>query len=233
MVDFIIAAVCQRKIGQSKFVVLRITVLDQRPLYRWGHRLTNIFCKAFGRLDARDIHHIPKEGGVLLVSNHVSFLDPVIVGSAANREIHFMARSNAFDIPGLGKLISMYNAYPVNRGAPDLGALRKTISLLKAGNVVLMFPEGTRSVDGTLEARGRCLFYFAHRAAYRLFPLFIAGRTDAPRNSKRLRRAKLTVAFGEPLELSAPESETKREMYQEMGNQMMEAIADLRDELLR
>ena len=62
---------------------------------------------------------------MLFVSNHVSFLDPVIVGSAASREIHFMARSNAFDIPGLGKLISLYNAYPVNRGAPDLGALRK------------------------------------------------------------------------------------------------------------
>ena len=205
-----------------------------RPLYRWGHRLTNIFCKTFGRLDARGVHHIPKEGGVLLVSNHVSFLDPVIIGSAANREIHFMARSNAFDIPALGKLISIYNAYPVNRGAPDLGALRKTISLLKAGNVVLMFPEGTRSVDGTLgKARdGAC--FIAHRAGVPTIPVYHSGAERMlPRNSKRLRRAKLTVAFGEPLELSAPESETKREMYQLMGNQMMEAIADLRDELLR
>ncbi|MXY99783.1 1-acyl-sn-glycerol-3-phosphate acyltransferase, partial [Candidatus Poribacteria bacterium] len=205
-----------------------------RPLYRWGHRLTNIFCKGFGRLEARDVHHIPKDGGVLLVSNHVSFLDPVIVGSAANREIHFMARSNAFDIPGLGKLISMYNAYPVNRGAPDLGALRKTISLLKAGNVVLMFPEGTRSVDGTLgKARdGAC--FIAHRAGVPTIPVYHSGAERMlPRNSKRIRRAQLTVIFGEPLKLTAPESETKREMYQMMGNQMMEAIADLRDELLR
>ena len=204
-----------------------------RPLYRWGHRLTNIFCKTFGRLEARGVEHIPKAGGVLLVSNHVSFLDPVIVGSAANREIHFMARSNAFDIPGLGKLISMYNAYPVNRGAPDLGALRKTISLLKAGNVVLMFPEGTRSVDGTLgKARdGAC--FIAHRAGVPTIPVYHSGAERVlPRNSNRLRRAKLTVVFGEPLELIALESETKREMYQKMGNQMMEAIADLRDELL-
>lgn len=204
-----------------------------RPLYRWGHRLTNIFCKTFGHLEARGVQHIPKAGGVLLVSNHVSFLDPVIVGSAANREIHFMARSNAFDIPGLGKLISIYNAYPVNRGAPDLGALRKTISLLKAGNVVLMFPEGTRSVDGTLgKARdGAC--FIAHRAGVPTIPVYHRGAERVlPRNSKRLRRAKLTVVFGEPLELIASESETKREMYHEMGNQMMEAIADLRDELL-
>ena len=183
-----------------------------------------------GHLEVQGVHHIPKEGGVLLVSNHVSFLDPVIVGSAANREIHFMARSTAFDIPGLGKLISAYNAYPVNRGAPDLGALRKTISLLKAGNVVLMFPEGTRSVDGTLgKARdGAC--FIADRAGVPTIPVFHSGAEQMlPRNSRRLRRAQLRVTFGEPLELVAEEFETRREMYQQMGNQIMEAIADLRD----
>ena len=201
-----------------------------RAFYRWGHRLTNIFCKTMGHLEAQGIHHIPREGGVLLVSNHVSFLDPVIVGSAANREIHFMARSTAFDIPGLGKLISLYNAYPVNRGAPDLGALRKTIALLKAGNVVLMFPEGTRSVDGTLgKARdGAC--FIADRAGVPTIPVFHSGAERMlPRSSKRLRRTKLSVTFGEPLDLITGEFETKRERYQQMGNQIMEAIADLRD----
>lgn len=201
-----------------------------RAFYRWGHRLTNIFCKTMGHLEVQGIHHIPREGGVLLVSNHVSFLDPVIVGSAANREIHFMARSTAFDIPGLGKLISLYNAYPVNRGAPDLGALRKTIALLKAGNVVLMFPEGTRSVDGTLgKARdGAC--FIADRAGVPTIPVFHSGAERMlPRSSSRLRRTKLSVTFGEPLELITGEFETKRERYQQMGNQIMEAIADLRD----
>ena len=204
-----------------------------RPIYRWGHRLTSLFCKTVGRLEAEGVEHIPREGGVLLVSNHVSFLDPVIVGSAASREIHYMARSNAFDIPGLGKLIAAYNAYPVNRGAPDLGALRKTISLLQAGNVVLMFPEGTRSVDGTLgKARdGAC--FIAHRAGVPTLPVFHSGAEQVlPRNSKRLRRSKLRVIFGEPLELTTEEFETRREMYQHMGNQMMEAIADLRDQML-
>lgn len=203
-----------------------------RSIYRWGHRLTSLFCKTVGRLKAQGIEHIPREGGVLFVSNHVSFLDPVIVGSAASREIHYMARSNAFDIPGLGKLISIYNAYPVNRGAPDLGALRKTISLLKAGNAVLIFPEGTRSVDGTLgKARdGAC--FIAHRAGVPTIPVFHSGAERVlPRNSKRLRRAQLRVIFGEPLELTTGGFETRREMYQHMGNQMMEAIADLRDQM--
>lgn len=204
-----------------------------RPIYRWGHRLTSLFCKIVGHLEAQGVNHIPREGGVLFLSNHVSFLDPVIVGSAANREVHYMARSNAFDIPGLGKLIAVYNAYPVNRGAPDLGALRKTISLLKEGNAVLIFPEGTRSVDGTLgKARdGAC--FIAHRAGVPTIPVFHSGAERVlPRNSKRLRRAKLTVTFGEPLELITEEFETRREMYQHMGNQIMEAIADLRDQTL-
>ena len=204
-----------------------------RPVYRWGHRLTSLFCKTVGHLEACGVEHIPREGGVLLVSNHVSFLDPVIVGSAASREIHYMARSNAFDIPGLGKLIAAYNAYPVNRGAPDLGALRKTISLLKNGNAVLMFPEGTRSIDGTLgKARdGAC--FIAHRAGVPTIPVFHKGAERVlPRNSKRLRRSKLRVIFGEPLELTTGEFETRREMYQHMGNQMMEAIANLRDQML-
>ncbi len=203
------------------------------PVYRWGHRLTNLFCKTVGRLEVHGIERIPREGGVLLISNHVSFLDPVIVGSAASREIHFMARSTAFDIPGLGKLISIYNAYPVNRGAPDLGALRKTISLLKTGNAVLMFPEGTRSVDGTLGKAHDGACFIAHRAGVPTIPVFHSGAERVlPRNSKRLRRAKLKVIFGEPLELTTEEFETRREMYQHMGYQMMEAIADLRDQLL-
>ena len=168
---------------------------------------------------------------MLFVSNHVSFLDPVIVGSAACREIHFMARSNAFDIPGLGKLIALYNAYPVNRGEADLTALRKTLSLLKEGNAVLMFPEGTRSVDGTLGKAHDGACFIAHRAGVPTIPVFHKGAERIlPRNSKRLRRAKLTVTFGEPIQLIAGEFQTKREMYQQMGTQMMAAIADLRDQ---
>ncbi len=201
-----------------------------RAVYRWGQRLTCLFCKTFGRLEAHGVHHIPREGGVLLVSNHVSFLDPVIVGSAASREVHFMARSNAFDIPGLGKLIAVYNAYPVNRGAPDLKALRNTISLLKNGNVVLIFPEGTRSTDGQLGTARDGASFIAHRAGVPTLPVYHQGAERMlPRNSKRLRRTQLTVTFGTPLELQTEGFETKREMYQQMGRQMMQAIADLRD----
>ena len=201
-------------------------------VYRWGHRLTNLFCKVIGDLEGCGVNHIPTEGGVLIVSNHISLLDPVIVGSAANREIHFMARSNVFGIPGLGALISTFNAYPVNRGKPDLGALRKTVSLLKDGNVVLMFPEGTRSFDGNLGKAHDGACFIAHRANVPTIPVFHTGAEKLlPRGRRRLRRTKLTVRFGEPIDFSGiTETDVKREMYQQMGIRMMDAIANLRDD---
>lgn len=187
-----------------------------------------------GHIETHGVENIPREGGVLLVSNHISLLDPVIVGSAANREIHFMARSNVFNIPLLGPLISVFNAYPVNRGRPDLGALRRTITLLKKGNAALIFPEGTRSFDGKLGKAHDGACFIAHRANVPTIPVYHKGAEKMmPRGSKRIRRAKLSVTFGKPIDFShIVESEIKREMYQEMGVQMMGAISNLENHTL-
>lgn len=202
-------------------------------LYRWAHRLTNLFCKVMGKLEVEGAYHIPREGGVLIVSNHISLLDPVIVGSAANREIHFMARSNVFDVPGLSQLISTFNAFPVNRGRPDLGALRKTISLLGEGKAVLIFPEGTRSFDGVLGKAHDGACFIADRAGVPTIPAYHSGAEKMlPRGGKRLRRAQLRVRFGEPIDFSDIEdSDVKREKYQQMGVRMIGAIAGLRDSM--
>ncbi|MCG9128395.1 1-acyl-sn-glycerol-3-phosphate acyltransferase [Candidatus Poribacteria bacterium] len=200
-----------------------------RRLYRWSHRLTGLFFKIMGNMTVKGVENIPNEGGVLIVSNHISLLDPVIVGSAVQREIHFMARSDVFKVPILSNIITAYNAFPVNRWAPDLGALRRTISLLKAGNSVLMFPEGTRSADGNLGKTNDGACFIAHRANVPTIPVFHSGvQKMLPRGSRRLRRAKLTVSFGEPIDFSEiAETDVKREMYQQMGIRMIDAITKL------
>ncbi len=205
-----------------------------RRIYRWAHRLTYLFCKVMGHIETQGVENIPREGGVLLVSNHISLLDPVIIGSAANREVNFMARSNVFNVPLLGRLISVFNAYPVNRGKPDLGALRRTISLLKTGHAALIFPEGTRSFDGKLGKAHDGACFIAHRANVPTIPVFHRGAEKMmPRGSKRIRRAKLSVTFGNPIDFSEiVESEIKREMYQQMGVQMMGAISNLENHSL-
>ncbi|MCY4404286.1 MAG: lysophospholipid acyltransferase family protein [Candidatus Poribacteria bacterium] len=177
------------------------------------------------------MNHIPREGGVLIVANHISLLDPVIIGSAASREINYMARSDVFNTPGLGKLITAFNAFPVNRWSADLGAIRKTVSLLKEGNAVLMFPEGTRSMDGNLGKASDGACFIAHRANVPTIPVFHIGAEKLlPRGSMRLRRAKLIVRFGKPIDFSGlEETKVKREMYQEMGIRMIDSITQLRD----
>ena len=137
------------------------------------------------------------KGGALILCNHLSYMDPFIVGSAANRELHFMARHNSFDMPVIGRVIAAHNAYPVRRGTADRAALRHTISLLKSGNLVLIFPEGTRSVDGTLGKPHGGVSFIAHNAGVPAIPAYVRG-TILPRNAKWIRPAQLTVTFGSP-----------------------------------
>lgn len=201
---------------------------DQLP-YRWTHRLTCTIFKALGELESHGNENIPRRGGVLLLSNHVSYLDPIIMGSAANREIYFMARHDVFDVPILGWLAAAHNAYPVRRGTADRAALRHTISLLKSGKLLLVFPEGTRSVDGTLGKTHGGVSFITYHANVPTIPVFLKGSL-MPRNAKWIRPAKLVVTFGPPIDFTEVRKiGNKRESYRAMGKQIMQEIADLRD----
>jgi 1-acyl-sn-glycerol-3-phosphate acyltransferase len=205
---------------------------DQLP-YRWTHRITNFVFDLFGKLESHGYENIPRQGGALILCNHVSYFDPFIVGSAANRELHFMARHDSFDMPVIGKLIAAHNAYPVKRGTADRAALRRTISLLKSGNVVLIFPEGTRSVDGTLGKPHGGVSFIAHNADVPAIPAYLKG-TILPRNAKWIYPAQLTVTFGTPIDFTeVRQIEDKRELYRRMGEQIMQEIANLRDGQVR
>ena len=205
---------------------------DQLP-YRWSHRLTSFTFDILGKLETHGNENIPRRGGALILCNHVSYLDPFIVGSAANRELHFMARHDSFEMPVIGKLIAIHNAYPVRRGTADRAALRHTISLLKSGKVVLIFPEGTRSVDGTLGKAHGGVSFIAHNAEVPAIPAYVKG-TILPRNAKWIQPAQLSVTFGTPIDFTAVKQiEDKRELYRRMGEQIMQEIANLRDTQMR
>ncbi len=94
---------------------------------------------------------IPREGGLLILSNHLADVDPVVVQLACNRPIHFMAKSELFEIPVLKSLIRAYGAFPVKRGEPDRASIRRAVQLLKMGEVVCVFPEGQLSESGELQ----------------------------------------------------------------------------------
>lgn len=94
---------------------------------------------------------VPRRGGLLILSNHLADVDPIVIQLGCPRMIHFMAKSELFDIPVLRTLIKWYHAFPVKRGEPDRGAIKHAIELVSAGEAVCIFPEGQLSETGELQ----------------------------------------------------------------------------------
>ena len=104
-----------------------------------------------GPVRTRGKYRVPKTGGLLILSNHLADVDPVAVQIGCPRAIHFMAKSELFDMPILGSLIRFFKAFPVKRGEPDRGSIKRAVQLLRAGETVCVFPEGQLSEDGLLQ----------------------------------------------------------------------------------
>ena len=147
--------------------------------------------------------HLPLKGPVVLCSNHISWWDPVIVAITIPRPIHFMAKVELFRYPIFGPLLRHIHAFPVERGKPDLSAIRDSIAVLKDGKVLGIFPEGTRQ-------RGKDTLGEMHSGA-----ALVALKTDAPVVPVAIRgpygfRKTVTIAYGKPLSL---ENKTGRLSY--------------------
>src|SRR5579859_5970118 len=138
------------------------------------------------RVDGR--RHEPGGGPVIVVSNHLSDLDPLVVGSALRRRVTFMAKHELFEVPGVRWWITKCGAFPVRRGAPDRQALRTPLGILHGGGVLVMFPEGTRGLDRTLREPEPGAALLARRTGAALLQVAVLG-TDVvlPRDAQRLR----------------------------------------------
>jgi len=139
--------------------------------------------------------NMPKEGGVLLCTNHIHNFDPPIVGIVAPRPVHFMAKEELFSVPILGRLVPHLNAFPVKRGMSDREALRKGLKVLKDGHVLGLFPEGTRSKTGELGKGLAGAGFFALRTDAAVVPCAIIGPYKV--------FSRLKVVFGHPLDMSS------------------------------
>jgi len=171
---------------------------------RWSYRIAQFGCQAVFlaayRARAIGLQNVPATGGVLLVSNHQSYFDPVIVAAPIPREVHFMARDSLFRDPRFARLIAHYNAFPVKRGTADLGAIKESLRRLKAGAVVTAFPEGTRTTDGGILPMHAGIVLLARRAATPIVPTLILGAFEAWHRARRLPRLlPVLVAYGKPI----------------------------------
>jgi 1-acyl-sn-glycerol-3-phosphate acyltransferase len=152
-----------------------------------GRFVSRIISMLLFRLRVSGQTRIPKTGGVLMITNHQSFLDPWLLGIAPSRQLHYMARDSLFKGGFLTWLMELWNVFPVKRGSADLGAIRTAVERLDSGFLVNIFPEGTRSEDGSLGtiAGGFSLILNRTKTDVALLPTLIEGAYEAwPRNAK-------------------------------------------------
>lgn len=144
--------------------------------------------------------NVPREGGVLLVCNHQSFMDPVLVTMALPREGNYMARDSLFRNRFFRLLIESLNAFPVRRNTADLGAVKEAMRRLKQGRVVVLYPEGTRTEDGRIGPMLPGLGAIAKKAGTPIVPTLIDGVFQAwPRDRKWPGVGDVIIEYGRPI----------------------------------
>ncbi len=163
--------------------------------------------------------NVPLDGPVIVACNHISYFDPPLLGTACPRRIRYMAKTELFRIPILGPLIRGFGAYPVDRSVAPMTAVRRSVEVLRRGEVIGIFPEGTRNPDGTVQAReGVALLASLGKAP--VVPASVLGTREAA----RFRR--FEVVFGSPLRLPADRKATREELAN-FTEQVMQAIRKL------
>lgn len=170
-------------------------------LYWTARRLVWWFLRGIYRIEVRGTGNIPWKGPVVLAANHCSFLDPPVLAMVSpNRNVRFMARDTLYSNPFARWFFPRVGLIALDRTRGDLAALRTAISSLKGGDLVALFPEGTRSPDGQIkEAKGGIGFLIAKSGAP-VVPARIFGTYEAmPKGSGRLRRSRISVRVGEAI----------------------------------
>jgi 1-acyl-sn-glycerol-3-phosphate acyltransferase len=198
-------------------------------IYWFAHTSSRLVGWLFFR--HRTLHRdlLPEVGGALIVANHVSYLDPAVVGASFRKPIYYLARKSLFK-GFLGWLLPRIQVLPVDRGKGDLASMKRILSLLREGNRVLIFPEGTRSMDGALQPAEAGIGFIIAKCDVPVIPVRIFGAFECfPRGSHWPRPGRLTIVPGPPVDFSGlPADLTGRDRYQACADQAMRALAEVR-----
>ncbi len=193
--------------------------------YLLGHSLSKAIAKTFFHYRVVGAHNMIEEGAVIIAANHTSFLDPPLAGAACRRGIHYLARKSLLEWPVFGPLFPQWNVIPVDAKNPDRSALIAAIRVVREGGAILVFPEGTRSPDGSPQSARPGVGMILAKTGAPVVPIRIEGSFNAfPRDRKWPRRVPITVFIGQPIFFSAEEL-TDRTSYQKAGDRIMDAVA--------
>lgn len=190
------------------------------------HPILRMLVRFFSKIKIQGLEHIPDSGPTLIMGNHISFMDPVILTAAVpHRFVISMAKAETLDKAFTRSMLRTWGNFIVNRGEIDRAALTGSIELLKNDSLLWIAAEGTRHPDGMEEAKGG-VAYIANKANALIVPTAICGVQDWAAQIKGFRRADGLVNFGQPFRFKIPEGERlSRPVREQMIREAMYQVA--------
>jgi len=211
---------------EAKTPPARKNRIRRTPIWIVIQAICRIMNTIFFDLKTYGKYNIPKTGGVLLLSNHQSYLDPVILSSGLDRTLSYLAKSELFRNRCVAWLISSLNAFPVAQGSGDVGAVKETIHRLQEGHLLNVYPEGSRTEDGEILPLEKGVALIIRRAKVPVVPVAITGSFEAwPKSKKFCRFYPIRIVVGPPMnelwkldrdEIMAKIDTTLRTMYDDL-----------------
>lgn len=195
--------------------------------YRFCYRTSQVIAKTLFSFKVVHRERIVEEGGAILAMNHESYLDPPLAGIACRRELYYLARKNLREWPILGPILPDLNVIPVDQERADMSALKTVIKLVRAGHATVIFPEGSRTMDGNLQPAQPGLGLVIAKTLVPVVPMRIFGAHRAfPRGGKPRLFTPITLVVGEPIFFTKDDLVGEgRELYQRLSERVMERIA--------
>ncbi|HIP87479.1 MAG TPA: 1-acyl-sn-glycerol-3-phosphate acyltransferase [Anaerolineales bacterium] len=202
--------------------------MDVRGRLRaWLHRIFRLIIQAVVRVEATGLERIAPTGPLIVINNHVNWLDAVLTYLLAPRHLVGFSKIENFQNPLMAPVVRFGGAIPVRRGTPDVTAIRRALDALEAGEALLIDPEGTRSHHGRLQPARSGVIFLALRTGVPILPIAVWGQERFWRNLFRLTRTLVHLRVGYPFYLRAHEGRVRREERERILREVMYQLAAL------
>jgi 1-acyl-sn-glycerol-3-phosphate acyltransferase len=206
--------------------ISKTTKNDRSFFYRFAALLIRAIFHINGGIKVYGIENIPMQGGVIIASNHLSYLDPPLISAVIPRRTTFIARKGLFTIPLLGWFIKHF-AIPVDRERTSPSTIKEAVKKVNNGELFVIFPEGRRSEDGRLLKGKRGVGMLAGMTGAPVIPTLIVGTDKAlPVGGKWLKRSKIYIIFGKSIIFNLETLD--RNIYEKISEDIMKSIGELK-----
>ncbi len=202
----------------------------KRFVYRFIQWFTLIPLKVLFGYQYRHVDRLPMTGGALICPNHLSYLDPIMMGSIVPRRANFLAKKALFENKILNAILRSIDSIPIDREATGIGGMKETLKRLKKGESVIMFPEGERSTGGELLPLMTGFTALVKRLKVPVYPVGIHGSYEAwPPGGKPKPGRPIKLVVGHPILFSELDGKSQEEMAEIVGQRIAECYQEARE----